>query len=461
MFLSQSTGLTKKFNDRGVENGLEHGTRPVPTDSNNGNGVGSISSHSESANGISFKAKPIDKIAEPITTAKTVETINSYQPNQTIFNNLQRRQPKQVAMSTAATEKAEAAAAAAAANTVATNDFQTFLKNSNTANSSGGHENRTQQRLWLQRENSLMDVPTIDPTQLANFSSLSLNNLMFSHQGMTPLEQPQQSQYQQAQTQLQQLPLLLVQLAQTPGNVVTPGVVGAGGAVSDSSASLYGLLLNIQSSHQNSIQSRTEFERLNREYLNVRRHLNPVGESLNRTQEYFNSASINQKVTKARSKQAAQSLGDSITNPSTSANTFKEFSPTYQEKESEINQLVSKMWQGALISSSSSASSSSNASPLRVSTQNQLSGLLQQLQGYPGQLGAVQHVGGGGGGGGIGGQTSQLVAGRPSSQRLQSYSQSNYLRSPQTPTTRAVKLAASGSTSQQQFKKNDHLVNLA
>lgn len=495
LYLSQSTGLTRKINGN---------------DASNNNIAGKLAPiESENISGISFNANPMEssvrKVAEPITTTKTVETMNSYQPNQSIFNNLQRKGQKSGNTSNsnkggdnfqnflkngngADSSSSSTGSASGATGTTSAGNPSTTGSGANagagsrsgskagastsvgngTGNSSSGitgpsshHENRTQQRLWLQRENSLMDVSNIEPKNLGNFSSLSLNNLMFSHQGQVDLLQLAMSQN------------VVTPGGNSSGGTSSYGAVGSGGPVGpttpgvaggDSQTSLYGLLLNIQTSSQNSIQSRTEFERLNREYLNVRRNLNPVGESLNRTQEYFKSSSINPKVVKSRnqknklpptSQPASSSTSTSLT-PGAAGG--KDFTSSFNEREAEISTLVNKIWQEALISNSTQT----QQSPLRISTQQiaqqqqhqqqqqqllQLLQLIQQLQ----QLQFGQPISG------PGHLPLQL---RPANQRLQSYTQSNYsnLRNPQTPTTRAVKLA---SVSQQSFKKNDHLVNLA
>lgn len=502
LLLSQSTGLTKKIDN----------TIKVAADTQTGDLIHHVplrlagSANSDSQTGISFNANPIDgKMAEPITTTKNVEPANSYQPSQTILNNLQRtRNP--------ATTKAQSTHVAnQEANDLNANNFQYFLKNNNlnqnhktittagvtsaksadTATpSSSHHDNRTQQRLWLQRENSLMDINSIDPTQLANLSSLSLNHLMFSHQGglvsdHPHMPAPHQHQQHQHSHQLQlQLQLRLQKLQQqqqllqqhqqhqlsTPTAQATGGPVTPGLAPSESTSSLYGLFSNIQSSQQNSIQSRTEFERLNREYLNVRRHLNPVGESLNRTKEYLKSVHP-QQIPKTRKQQLQSASESGSMSPSVTANTFKDFSPSFHKKEAETTMLINCIWQTAVISTSTSSLPLLNTPTRALQSLHQLSShpqlphvLLQLLQKLlllmlPQLLHQAQV------------QQHQLLLLhqplqslqhplRPHNQRLQSYTQPGYtnLRSPQTPTTRAVKLATA---SQQSFKRSDNLVNLA
>jgi hypothetical protein len=501
LLLSQSTGLTKKIDN----------TIKVAADAQTGDLVHHVplrltgSANSDSQTGISFNANPIDgKVAEPIITTKTVEPVNSYQPSQTILNNLQRtRNP-------AATRAQSTNVANQEANDLNANNFQYFLKNNNlnqnhktittagvtsakpddvAAPNPSHHDNRTQQRLWLQRENSLMDINSIDPTQLANLSSLSLNHLMFSHQGglvsdhlhMPPPHQHQHQHHQQPHQLQLQLQLRLQKLQQqqqllqqhqqhqvsTPTAQVIGGPVNLGLAPSESTSSLYGLFSNIQSSQQNSIQSRTEFERLNREYLNVRRHLNPVGESLNRTKEYLKSVHP-QQIPKTRKQQLQPASEPGSMSPSVTANTFKDFSPSFHEKEAETTMLINRIWQTAVISTSTSSSPLLNTPSRAMQLQHQLSShpqlqlqlqllllmlpqllLLYQAQGLQHQLQLLQQSL----------QSLQHLL-RPHNQRLQSYTQPGYtsLRSPQTPTTRAVKLATA---SQQSFKKSDNLVSLA
>ncbi|CAK7894445.1 hypothetical protein CAAN1_32S00188 [[Candida] anglica] len=552
LLLSQSTGVTKKFNNN--NNGTTTGNAGQPTlqpqDAFN----------SRSISGISFRANPMDDAkggggaGVPGATGSGSDDSNSYQPGQTIYNNLRgggdngsslneagardraraRARDESDALEDSATAAAAAAAAAAAVDpSMAT--FQDFLKHSNknshgnghssstshtshrggahasdhgsgmrpgsgsgpgtglgsgtggfasgsgsgsgsgsasASASASAHDNRTQQRLWLQRENSLMDVPGLDPTHLGNFSNLSLSNLMFDESsggapsgsasaigsGMSSSRQHQPQlhpQFQLSQVQASPPRLNGAGAGGAGGSSATALMngSGSGGALSSatSESSLNGLLLNVQSS--NSIQSRTEFERLNREYLNVRRNLNPVAQSLSRTREYTQS----QQLTVAKKKKdagpatadrrtssqrttagtATGSGGPSSTSSSSpatlassptsttpvadrSTNSFDEFSPEYHAKDQDITALVNKLWQKALISSTSSLGNVTT--PLRISTQQQ----------------------------------------RPTNQRLQSYTQATgytNMRSPQTPTTRAVKLAAA---SQQNFKKNDHTsVNIA
>lgn len=410
LLLSQSTGLTKKIN-RGDNQGIiqrlgvnSNSASPISANKASDMHESSMgSTNSESVSGISFKANPIENtnkyqnqnsVAEPVTTNKNVIQDNSYQPNQTIFNNLQKNNSQ--------------------------NHSKTSNQNSTNSNSVGNDqmlqsylqqpqqsqhniETRTQQRLWLQRENSLMDVVNGDANR-SNFSSLSLNNMMFAHN------------YNQSQQNVRDLS----QVATHPNGPVTPNEIPNieamhsnnaaqfGSDNSNSISNINGLLTLVQNGHQNSIQSRTEFERLNREYLNVRRNLNPIGESLNRVEEIMNK-NKDIKITKKKDHRKTLSTA-SVSTTMTSANTFKEFSPLYHEKEQETNNTLNRLWQEALILTLplSLSSNSIRVNPPQPSQQP----IQTQMQ--------------------------------RNNQRVPSYGQSPYnsLRSPQTPTTRAVKLAA-------------------
>ena len=323
LLLSQLTGLTKK-----VDHAHPY-TAVAPTSL-------------ENMSGISFKANPIEStnyhnLAEPVISGKNAVTPSSYQPEQTIYSNLQRTNsqynaPRKQNMS-----------------------LQNYLTSNNQSDHAHNIETRTQQRLWLQRENSLMDV-----AENHNFSSLSLNKLMFSHNyslgNIKDLDNGAASVSSNTSNQQQ-----------------SNGVPSDPGAASSSSIS--GLLRMLQSGH-NSIQSRTEFERLNREYLNVRRHLNPVGESLSRLEK------LKDQVEMPKKRQTK-------TNANGNANSFREFSPQTAEQEHEVSSQINRIWQQALLLSLASSSSVSSA---------------------PKQQ-------------------------RPTNQRA-----SVNMRSPQTPTTRAVKL---------------------
>ncbi|KAG2735428.1 hypothetical protein G9P44_001642 [Scheffersomyces stipitis] len=464
LLLSQSTGLTKKIDPKNANHHLHQkmlGADVYTTgninvnngDSHKGRTESSIeSNHSETISGISFRANPIEShLAEPVTTNRNVVQNNSYQPNQTIFNNLQRtnnqylntkkqsyshnqqQQQKEQQQHHIHQQQNQIQQPTHPVNT-GVNNFSNFLTNNSTstpssAESHSAHniETRTQQRLWLQRENSLMDVTNLDPSQLSNFSNLSLNNLMFAHNYNGNQSQVNMRDiYQQ-----QQSPLTPVGTGSNLSNTNAAGAAGGssslannqvvphqGGSV-DSYGSLTnvnGLLHMVQSSHQNSIQSRTEFERLNREYLNVRRHLNPIGECLNRLEKTFPNREI--KVLKNTKKAVNASSSSLSVTHSSNSNTFKEFSPLYQEKEKDIGIMLNRLWQDAIISSSSTAANSMRNAPLQNN----------------------QHM--------I--PSQQVPSQRPMNPRVSSYNQNQSqfgnMRSQQTPTTRAVKLAGQGGT---------------
>lgn len=300
LLLSQLTGLMKK---------VDH-TQPyaavAPTSLDN-------------MSGISFMANPIEStnyqnIAEPVVSGKNAVPASSYQPEQTIFSNLQRTNSQYNAP----------------------RRHNMNLSNYLSSNSNGDHahniETRTQQRLWLQRENSMMDIG-----ENHNFSSLSLNKLMFSHNySLSNIKD--------------------LESANAAVHTNNAGTQQANGAAADpgaaSSNSVSGLLRMLQSG-QNSIQSRTEFERLNREYLNVRRHLNPVGESLSRLEKLKDDVKVPKRRTRANA------------NGRSNANNFKEFSPQAAEQEQEITSQLNRLWQQALLSSLASSSTSPAPKPQR------------------------------------------------------------------------------------------------
>ncbi|KAL6453556.1 hypothetical protein SBY92_005127 [Candida maltosa Xu316] len=241
LLLSQSTGLVRKIDHLHGSN-LKM-TEAYPTIPSNE----TLSSNGIS--GISFQANPMESnsIAEPVITNKNVNQNNSYQPEQTIFNNLQR-----------------------------TNNH--YFQNKKPS------QPQTQTQQLQQQQQQLQ-------------------------------QQQQQQQSSVSQQQLQQQPYIPQPL--TP---VTPGANGngpyAGGEING-----HGLLNIVQGAHTNSVQTRTEFERLNREYLNVRRHLNPVGECLKRLE------SCSEKEIKVAKTRKGDKNGST-----NSANTFEEFAPKFQER---------------------------------------------------------------------------------------------------------------------------------
>lgn len=274
--LSQSTGMTRKMEPR-----EEPSTPGSAQDDDDKTGL--------EKSGINF--------AVPASEALPRPPQGLYQPNQTIFSNLQRNDSKYLSNIKQQRQKERS--------------FAGYLSQPASGNNI---ETRTQQRLWLQRENLLMDVSNLD--QL-NFSSLSLNKLMFAHN--------------YSSTNMKEL-----------GN-------GHGEADGDSASPLAGpsvttMLYMVQNGEQNSIQSRTEFERLNREYLNVRRHSNPVAKSLARTENHVSGPLAVAK--KGERKQE-----------SSNANSFKEFAADPAAREEETHTLLNKLWQEAVFASLSSAMS--------------------------------------------------------------------------------------------------------
>lgn len=300
LLLSQSTGLTRKIG-------------PISE-------LYSSDSRAAEDTGLSFAPM------RPTTTEGTIKN-ESYQPNQTIFSNLQRtntqflnnmmqNQPQ------AADKKPATPLELHRSSNSAYKDFSSFLKGNQTP--LNATENRTQQRLWLQRENSMMEAPPADMSKLQNFSSYSLNKLMFAYnQSSTNLRD---SQYvASSQQNADATPLRESPQAPTPESVTNLFYMIQGG--------------------QNSIQSRTEFERLNRGYVNVRRHTNPVAESLDRLRKHRDGEL---DVNKRQNKKNGYSQA---------ANTFSEYYPKWEEKREWADATINQMWQSALISSSASTAS--------------------------------------------------------------------------------------------------------
>lgn len=302
LLLSQSTGIVRKIDPISAKVTEIYPNRHNQNDSQ----------QPESVSGISFKANPMEavntNIAKPVTTNQNVSQNNSYQPDQTIFTNLQRTnnqymQTKQNGERLPNTRPIQNNKSVNPLNNGA-NNYSEFLRSTSSSSDlqhgpSKNIETRTQQKLWLQRESSLLDVTNMDPARRSNFSNLSLNNLMFSHNyNLSHSSNPNSYQSQHG-----------ISSTLGPLTPVTPGPVQGvpgfnNGTITPdrgpSSVNVNGLLHMVQNTHQNSIQSRTEFERLNREYLNVRRHLNPVGESLNRLQS-LNGNEGEIKVVKSKS----------------------------------------------------------------------------------------------------------------------------------------------------------------
>lgn len=432
LLLSQSTGLTKKIgkneintvkhpeNRYQVQTGVHANMNPIflagQRNTQEESGIrkemmltighgslanSSVDSAGESNGGISFKAYPINSnntsvdhnIAEPVITNKNVNQASSYQPHQTILNNLKNN-------GNVAPDRTSTHAEVPRPQNAKDQSLQSSL------NQSHGHqhtiETRTQQRLWLQRENSLMDIANAGGLN-SNFSNLSLNNLMFAN------NRSSQNIREQGQ------------MLMTPNTI--HGNDGQGDAYANSN-SLYTALrpsidrqassnsisgfLAAKNSSLNSIQTKTEFERLNREYLNVRRHLNPIGEALNRMDVVVGLLKI-EVVKSSKDKDKDKDASKLLRNENRNANSFLEFTPSYKEKEATIHNNINKMWQDAIVSI-----------------------LCQPLNSNPRGQDKPQH------------QPPPIQTQMQAVNRQHSFGPSNFnnLRSPQTPTTRAVKLAA-------------------
>lgn len=84
LLLSQSTGIVRKIEPVSAKVTEVYSNKHDPN----------VPQQPESVSGISFKANPMEavnsNIAKPVTTNQNVSQKNSYQPDQTIFTNLQR-----------------------------------------------------------------------------------------------------------------------------------------------------------------------------------------------------------------------------------------------------------------------------------------------------------------------------------------------------------------------------------
>lgn len=414
LLLSQSTGLTKKIDPK-----LQYST--VNSVSIPKIQASMDSEHSESISGISFKANRYDQqqIAEPITTSKNVIPNNSYQTNQTIFNNLQRTgntylPSKTKPVNNTSNNNNNSNDSTNLSNSISSNNVYNFSNFLNTSKEqahapSQNIETRTQQRLWLQRENSLMDVANVDSN---NFSSLSLNNLMFAHnQSRTNMRDYFSSKSGSGLNAL------------TPGNQLSqiPKQNNSVSSmnVSNNANNINGLLTMAQNGGQSSIQSRTEFERTNREYLNVRRYLNPIGESLHRLEKLHSKDLIYSKPRKKDNQNQQSNTSLKSNYHSGNGNSFKDFSQLYQEGEQEGQALLQKLWHEAILTTQ--IPSPTPTPKLDVSDTTDSS------------------------------SSSQTSVPKPQSTNLRAVTNQNSmnnLRSPrsQVPTTRAVKFAQSGGT---------------
>lgn len=269
------------------------------------------------------------------------------------------------------------------------NNFAQFLNLDATGTSQGQHpllvETRTQQRLWLQRENSLMDVPHLDANNLNNFSNLSLSNLMFSHnQSSTNMQQMAANagfSRDGAYTSLGRdstrgsfqgsggvtpqgyegsgdPSVNNVQL-QFTGALATPSVerqLVYGGTDGTSTPGGEALNLNtflrlVLSSSNHRVSQKMEFERLNREYLNLRRYRNPVAELLDRIADLEHVDQI--KIKKTRDISKKKESGLATVRGSTGAVSNNAESDTAIERDTEAQALVSKLWQDAISSKAS------------------------------------------------------------------------------------------------------------
>lgn len=410
MLLSQSTGLTRKINTS---------TEPLGYASED---CDLTKNPPEKLSGIVFNTRNdeqrrMDNQNNPTRTP--VPGGGSYQPNQTIFSNLQRTNTQFLTdmkqQTNSQVRELENQDQFQLPNEVAQNskDFSQFLNTSvSGSHSLYNHDTRTQQRLWLQRENSLMDVAiNIDPNKLSNFSNLSLNKLMFAHnyngstaniREVSGVGNAQSNWIQSSETA-------------SPRESSTA-------SFADNSSSVTNLLYLIQSGHQNTIQSRIEFERLNREYVNVRRHLNPVAKSLNRVESYF-IASKGLEVQKKQNKKGFTQ--------NRNANSFQEFAPQWEEKQSEVTGTIARLWLDALLSSSSSSVSLQLYKQEQYNQQqSQLQYLLQSNPSSSLQKQQLYH--------------QQLQQQQQEEQQLRAY-RHNISTTPNrtmAPTTRAVKMAA-------------------
>lgn len=192
------------------------------------------------------------------------------------------------------------------------NNFSSFLAPDTHTHTQS--DTRTQQRLWLQRENSLMDVPHLDANNLNNFSNLSLSNLMFAHNQSTT----NMTQFASGSSSGSKSNIL------GDSNDVTPsgssgGAIGSttGGEVSLQGA-LQGALVTTPSttseptnlnqflrsvlSSNSRVLQKMELERFSREYLSVRRYQNPVAELLDRINHLNHTDQININKRERRQK---------------------------------------------------------------------------------------------------------------------------------------------------------------
>lgn len=306
--LSQSTGMTKKVGPNGEA--LDYGSFAEKSSTGS-------KALDNSSSGIVFKTgEKRDPESEPTLTKTNVSKGSSYHANQTIFSNLQRNDLQ--FLSNAKPQRPQLSEKNSQVQLCKKN-FAGYLENNNTPGNSG-LETRTQQRLWLQRENSLMDVSSnLDPSRLTNFSNLSLNKLMFAH-NMSSGNIRDMHLSRQGSSAGHDFAGAKIESSMTPN--------------AEQTGNFNNFMNIIQNVHQNSIQSRTEFERLNREYVNVRRHLNPVAASLARIERYLLNES---RSTCQKYEETSNRASDE------------------QSLESYKAQQINRLWQDALHTSSASS----------------------------------------------------------------------------------------------------------
>lgn len=336
VLLSQSTGLTRNIGNNGNSteklNNVDEGSAASSEDAEKGendshslNEVGSVASH-----GISFKAKPMhlknQGFARPVMNNENVSSSQAFQSGQPL---LKQGQPFNNQDVLAKIRK----------------PFQGDGSEYPVPGQGQKTETRTQQRLWLMRENSLMDMVNADSQRL-NLSNLSLNNIMFPNESF---RNPKDSIKNSGGGNTFSLSDYLVEHGSgTRGS--KNDAVPSGSTTSMSNVNEF--FQAGQNQFANPILVRTEFERLNREYLNVRRNLNPVGECLDRLpQIYPKDKKIEVKKIPHGSPQTGEeaAAGSYVDSLRGSDNGTK-------EEDEEVASLLSKLWQDAIISAHTDSS---------------------------------------------------------------------------------------------------------
>ena len=335
MLLSQSTGLTRKIgNENSTEklNNVDGGFADSSDDVEKGengspslNEVGSVASH-----GISFKAKPMQlknqTFARPVMNNENVSSSHVSQLGQ---SSIKQGQPFTNQDALARRRK----------------PLQGDGSEYPLPNQGQKIETRTQQRLWLMRENSLMDMVNADSQRL-NLSNLSLNNIMFPTESFRNTKDSVKNTGGANPFSLSDY--LVEHSSGTRGSKAD--AIPSGNTTSMSNVNEF--FQAGQNQFSNPIHVRTEFERLNREYLNVRRNLNPVGECLNRLpQIYPKDKKIEVKKIPHGSPQTGEktATGSYVDSLRGSDNSTK-------EEDEEVTSVLSKLWQGAIISAHSDSS---------------------------------------------------------------------------------------------------------